>query len=412
VPRKSAAAAVIFATGVLIEIPFLIPAVAGPTFQRLFDLSGKQLGICLGAGAVGSLAMAPFAGHIVHRLGAFPILVSGFVGVMVAAIAASLAWGFVSLLASLALMGIASILISNANSSQLADLFPDKVRRTMSLFSALWFGSWAIGAPLAGLWLRTAQRRGWDDWGFRALYAVGFVLTGLCLVLAVALIRPVAAPPAALRARSGVGANSAHAAEGKGSRQWIWIVLLGLFHGLMIGTLLMWVNPTAQKKFDVGDFLGALVVGGMTLGLALGRLLMATVRSQWDELRLLKISGGLGAALFAVGLAVTSYWACVAAFLVGGVVACATYPCILAIIANRFPVTKAKLYGYLTASMALASLVGPALIGLLADRQIPLHVAMGICPLAGGCLVLTSHLWTLQRRRSERALAGQVEAGA
>ncbi len=406
---KRAAAAAILSTGLLLEVPYLMPAAAGPTFQRLFDLSGIQLGICRSTASFGVLVVAPFVGHIVHRLGPFPVLMAGFLAVMAASIAAALALGFGSLLASFVLMGAAAVLIINANSSQLADLFPDKLRQTMSLFSALWFGSWAIGAPLIGLWLTEAHERGWDAWGFRALYGIGFLLTGLCLALAVILIRPVAAHPSARLACARTCSASASVAAHKDWRQWMWVPLLIFFHGLMIGTLLEWVNSTVQDKFDVDDFDGALVLGGMALGLTLGRLLLAAVRRPWDELRLLRFSSVLGGGFFALGLAVTNYWASLAAFLVGGFIACATYPCIWTLIGNRFPVVKAKLYGYATASLALGSLIGPILVGFLKDQGVPLSLAMGICPLAGGALALSSLLWTLQDGR--RAAGSRFSTG-
>ena len=412
VPSKKAAAAAIFGTGVLLEIPYLIPAVAGPTIQRLFGLSNTQLGICVGAGSFGAMAGALAAGHIVHRLGAFPIMVTGFLGVMAATLAGAFASGFASLVLCLACMGVAAVLIGNANSSQLADLFPDMLRRTMSFFSALWFGSWAVCAPLMGLWMDVAHGRGWDAWGFRAVFVVGFLLTGLCLALAVILIRPVAAPPAARLARATRRTDSPPVAALKGSGQWMWVPLLTFFHGLMIGPLLGLVNLTVQDKFGVDDFHGASVLGGMTLGLTLGRLVMATVRHPWDELRLLRFSSLLGGGFFALGLVVTNYWVSLAAFFVGGFLACATYPCIWTIIGNRFPVAKAKLYGYATASLALACLIGPYLVGFLADHGVPLSLAMGICPLAGGALALSSLLWTLQDGRRALARAERAEAGA
>jgi MFS family permease len=189
----------------------------------------------------------------------------------------------------------------------------------------------------------------------------------------------------------------------------MWVPLLIFFHGLMIGTLLEWVNSTVQDKFDVDDFDGALVLGGMALGLTLGRLLLAAVRRPWDELRLLRFSSVLGGGFFALGLAVTNYWASLAAFLVGGFIACATYPCIWTLIGNRFPVVKAKLYGYATASLALGSLIGPILVGFLKDQGVPLSLAMGICPLAGGALALSSLLWTLQDGR--RAAGSRFSTG-
>lgn len=395
---KKLAVAVIFSTSVVVEIVAVSAAVLGPAFQRLFSLSRTELGICLGATSIGSMFMSLAAGHIVYNRGAFPVLMAGLVGIMAAITGVILATGFPMLAASMVFFGIAFALVANANTSQLTDLFPDKIRRTMSLASALWFGSSAFSAPIVGLWSRTAHTQNWGTLEYQVPYIVGLMLIGLCLVLAFHFIRQVATPPSSATSRA-IGPGGADT-TGKTDRkhQWIWIVLLAFGHGLMIITLFCWIVPMVNDRFMVEEFRGAIIISGISLGHGLGRLLLAGVRRPWDELRLLRISSLLGGIFFALGLVSPSYWLTAVAMTAGGLASSATYPCIMSLAGHRFPRMKSKMYGYVMASISFAGFVGPALVGFLADNNVPLPVAMGLSPLACVMLVVVSLLWARQDR--------------
>lgn len=397
--QKKRAAAVILATSVLLEVTYITAWAAGPTFQRLFELSDAQLGVCLGATSLGAIVMAPLAGYIVHRWGAFPVLVAGLLTLVVSIALVMLSSGFVSLVGSLAVMGIAVGLIPAANTSQLADLFPGSVRRIMALASALWFGSSAISFPLIGRWLDVARARGWQTWGFRAPYLLELIGAAVCVALVAVLVRPVATPPGGAHVRAEPSGADAPALRADGTRQWLWLPLLGFGHGLMIVTVLSWVNPMAQARFHVGNFAGAMLQSGISLGQGSGRLLLASVRREWDELRLLLMSSLAGAFIFAVGLLMPTYALALPMFAVGGLASAATFPCILSLIGNRFPMTKAKVFGYTSGSIAAAGILGPALVGWLAQDGVPIHLALGVVPAAGIILAVASLRWLLQDRR-------------
>ena len=381
------------------EITLVTGMVSGPTFERLLGLSKTELGICLGAASMGLLFMAPIVGHFTHRVGTFPILLAGLGGVACGIGLTLLAGGFLTLAAALALMGIASAFVGNANSTFLADLFPDKLRRVMSLASALWFTSSAVSAPAIGGWLKLAEKRQWDAWSYRAPYIVDLVLIGTCAVLAWKVVRPAArSHPAGAEAAS--PASEKAASPQPASKQWLWIPVLGICHGMMIIVLMAWVNPMVRGKFGVDPLRGALVLGGLAFGLGMGRLLLAGIESSLEERTWLTLSGAAGAVVISLGLAAPTYWTTLVAMTLAGLVSCSTFPSILSLVGTKFKETKAKLYGYMEASVALAGFVGPAAVGVMADHGVPVWWALGLSPLAGLMLAVLSLIWRRTEHRS------------
>jgi len=392
--------AAIFLINIALEVTGVTAIVCGPTFQRVFELSKTRLGLVLGAANVGMVIMSPLAGFVTHRHGSRRSLVAGLMlsggGIVLVGVAPS----FPLLLLALVVIGIGWALVGNANATLLADLFPGSLLRVMSLASALWFASSAVSAPLIGLWLQAARNRGLGPWSFRVPYMFDLlaVLAGLVLALV------------AFRGRRQGTVQQKHAQErrdppasdngGAASREWLWIPVLALGHGLMVVVLTSWLSPLVQTKFNANDFQGGLAFGITALGLATGRLLLARWRTSLDERHILAGSFFLGGALFAATIIAPSYPLAMAAAGLGGLGACATFPCILSIVGSRFARVKAKVYGLMHASASLAGLGGPALVGLMADHGVPLWAALGISPVSAWAMGFLALIWI--RSRPER----------
>lgn len=404
---RRSAAAVIILVNIAVELIFATSFVCGPTFSRLFHLSKSQLGICLGILNIGMFVLSPLSGYITHFWSPFPTLVTGMVLAISGITLVIFTNGFLMLLGGLALLGIASVFIINANMTFLADLFREKLRRGISLTSGLWCAASSLFAPALGVWLMVVFQRNWKAWGFRGPYLFCLLLIGICLFLIYRVVGKVA------KLESGKGKQRRLSKSPEldpdnfhpGRKQWFWLLFISLFQGLMCSSLLAWGNPMVQNKFGVNDFYGALLYGMMILGIAGGRLILAGIKVAMDDRVILAFSAIVGATLFGLGLAAPLYSITVVAMTVGSLAASATYPCILSLVGTKFPKEKAKVYGYTTASGALAGLISPSLIGFLADRGVPLWWAMGISPLAGFLLSFGSLLWKYQDHRVKSSIS-------
>jgi MFS family permease len=354
--------------------------------------------------------MSLLIGHITYRFGPFRVLVWGLVTAVLGLALMLFAIGFWSLLVSLMLIGVASGIIRNANNTFLADLFHDRLRQIMALAAGLWFSSSVISAPAIGAWLDMAQEYSLHVWSFRLPYTINMLLIGTCLVLVTSYLRPTAEK---LKGHNPAGQHKPDP-PGHGQKRaptlprWIpesidrdtlWIVLLGFCHGWMVICLMAWTNPMVQAKFGANDFEGAMLLAMISMGLAAGRFLIAAVRFKVDDRVILTVSGIAGGTVLAIGLSARTYLSTLITLSIGGLLISATVPCILSLVARTFGRTKARAYGYMEASVALAGLTGPSVVGVLADSGVTLWSALWISPLAAGMLGFGSLLWKIRQAR-------------
>ncbi len=409
-PRKTAAA-VLFTTYICIEVAVVIALVSGPTFQRVLALSDTQLGLCLGAVSLGTLMMSLVVGHATSRFGPFRVLLTGLTGLIFALGLIVLSQEFPALLAGLVLAGIAVASVHNAGLTLLADIFPDNTRRIMALAAALWFSSSIVSAPLIGAWLAHAHVRGLRHWSYGLPVLLVMALLAACLLSAYRLLawtrsrhhqwngdgassadNPCAGGYVTESATSATGAADT-GGDVRPAASWLWIPPLAFCHGVMTTSFTAWANPMIQAVFQADDFGGSLGYAVFALGIASGRFLLTTVRFVRNDQVLLALSGLAGALLLALALHVPGYWATLAMIGVGAFAASATAPCLFSIVAGKFPRDKSRLYGYQEASIALGSMTGPFVVGLLVDLSIPVQWAMMLSPMAAMSLGLGSLLW-------------------
>ncbi|RKX79126.1 MAG: hypothetical protein DRP87_04260 [Spirochaetes bacterium] len=394
ITTRTKAITVIFIINIALELSIVAAMVAGPTFQRLFSLSKTELGICLGATSVGMALFAPLVGHYTHNYGPSRMLIAGLVGAIIGVLLVSASSGLTLLLTGLIVTGIFGAFIANANDTITAELYPEQLRKIMALASGLWFSSSAISAPIMGTWLEISHNRGWSFWSFRVLFLTISLLFGICLLLTVTMILKKVEMNISLKEhserRSGSNVKSRDSERG-----WFWIPILGLFHGVFITVLFAWINPMVQSRFAANEIQGSIVVGVVSFGIGFGRFCLWRFKIEKDDRLVLSLSGLLGAGLLILGLLsptflLTTITLCIASFFCS-----ATFPCLLTMVGTRFPGSKAKVYGYLNASVASAGLLGPALVGILADAGLPLWVAIGLSPLAGLTLAALSFIWKI-----------------
>ena len=396
--KRTSTTIVIFCANIVMEVTFLIGVISGQTFMNLFHMSKENLGIFFGVANIGWLIASPVAGRLVHRWGGFPVAMGSILASLVGVVLLAGATGYPMLLAGGILTGITLCFLAIANATMLADMYPKNLRRIASLAAATWFGSTAVMAPLIGKWLNVAEKIGAEMWGFRAAYAAAFV--GLLLVFAAVWI-VVGARHRAVRALPVPDPSSTPdpRAPSRASRLWLWIPVLATLHGIVLITLQGWSTKMMQDKFLLPEQSAALVLSASAMGLAVGRVLLAIVRLHVDDRTILAVGSLGGALLVTWGLASRDATLTMVAIGAGAFVSCATHPCLTAIVGTRFAAAKAKLYGFMSAGLALGGLIGPPTVGALAERGVPLHRALLISPAAAVLLAVLALVWRVTDTR-------------
>lgn len=402
---------ILLAASIALEATFAAAIVSGPTLLRVFELSKTELGVMLGMLNIGFLAMSALAGHTTHRWGGLPVLTMGMIGTLAGVSFLLVARNYTMLVIGTGLTGLTAAFVSNGTATILANLFPDKIRRIMALTAAFWLGSSSISAPLFGAWLSYSTRRGWSGWGFRVPFLICFMSIAAAVLVIRTQLRSAGLEHHAAQARDALRPPSTPMLA-MGRWAWLWIPWLSVLHGTMLLVMISWGNPFVQEKFGVGEFQGALVFGVLAMGMGVGRLLLAMSRFEWDERAVLAASAGCGAVTFGLSLFMPSYELTLALVLIGGLSACASYPSIMALIGARFPKRKSQLYGYMGASIGLAGVVSPALVGHLADSGLPMQFALLLGPAAALLLAASGIVWIRRDRRAAARITPESAAFA
>ena len=398
---------IIFAAYVVIEITKVTGVVCGPVFQRIFGFSDTRLGLFFSALAMGGILTNLCVGHFIHRLGLWRAWSMGLLGTIFAVVAVIvIAGGFWGIFIPIFLLGIAHIFTINVNHTFLSHVYNDKLQRVMGLASGLWFGSSVLTAPVVGYWVEWSSQQGmhWSSYGVPYLINIGLMV--IIFTVGFQLLRPLLKSTdsddrAVTRRILADTPNSTPSLGGK-----VLICLIAYLHGTAIVALMTWANPMVQAKFEVSDFHGSLVLMALALGLATGRLFIATGLLALDNRKMLFVCGLTGGLLFAVSINLQAYWLTLAAIATGGLLMSGTAPAILALVSEKFFVIKAHVFGHIGVSISLASFITPWMIGIMADTGMPLDKVLWLSPLAAGGLGLISIGWKIADKQAKVCMAG------
>ncbi len=364
----------------------------GPTFMRLFQLSKTQTGFILGSISIGFLLSSSIAGHFVFQRGAVKALLSGLTLILLSVFLILFSVNFPMLFICLTIVGIANALLINANTTILSELFHLHLRRIISLYSAFYFGISALLTPFLGKWLNVAKENGWDFWIFRVPYLTIFMSFALFLFLACRFVFPFISGYKNLSAIEDKDTEGDKELSVSFKYFW-WIPVMGFLHNLMVAPMLAWSNPMAQEKFGASELQGALFIGMITIGIALGRFLTGLIKFAWEDRTILTFGTIVGSLFVFLGLMSGRYGFSITMIGIGSFVSSVSYPSIASISGRFFRNSKAKIYGYFFTGVALAGFVGPPLVGKLADYGFPLWNMLAISPLAGCLLGFLGFLW-------------------
>ena len=303
----------------------------------------------------GFFAAVLLGGYLADRVGKRPILQ---VGCLLSCL------GFVLMSAcppvGLAVVGIGVAgagggIVESLVSALLSDAYPERRQAYLNM-SQVFYGIGAVAAPFAaGL----AIRRGL---GWRFSYVAAAVLFGVALAW-----YAVQRVPSAARGPTG---NGQHSAGSPLREPLLWAACVGMF--LYVGAeqaVACWTPQYFTERWEFPPDRAGLMLSLFWAGMIPSRLLAGVLYRRVRDVNLvivcLALSAVAQAALFSTGSSVVA--ACLAPLL--GFTFGAVWPTILACTGRWFPRRTGTAFGMVVASGALAIVVVPPLIGLMAHRS-------------------------------------------
>ncbi len=366
--------------------------IAGPTLLRIFSLSKTQLGLVYGAASTGMLVMALLAGKIVLSAGPGKSLSASVCLVLAGIMALLFSNGFYLLASAFFILGVANALLINSNTSILSELFPEKIRGTIALYSALYFGISAMLSPAVGYWLNVARTGGLVFWSFRLPY----IFIALFFAIFLFFIRKTVIPGMASHRKSGDHHDSPpnkNRCPSMAIKSCWRIPLMAFLHSLLVSSIITWINPMAQESFGSNELQGAIFVGVITAGIALGRLSIAAFKLVWDDRTLLAFGTFTGGFFILLGLLSPGYAPSLIFVGMGSYLSSVSMPCIISIAGRLYPENRPRIYGYIYTSMGISGILAPPAIGRLADFSIPLWIIMIVAPVSAFIMGGISYAW-------------------
>jgi len=326
-------------------------------------LSPGALGGAVGVAASAGLLTLVWGGRLADRFGRRPVLLTGFAGTATAFTLLTQVHTLATLIPVFALYGLTISFVDLGANAVGSDHERATGRQVMTGLHAGFSLGALIGAALSASLL-------WAGVGFRAVYLL------LAAVLAVAglIVSRAAMPPWARSARAGRG-SAVWRVPGVG----LAIAIVGLTFlgdGALESFLGVYLRDSGMPLTGVG-------IGGYHLAVLLGRLLATRALRRWGERRVLP-AAGLLAALGIVGVVSTPLGA-VAGLLTVGFAVAPIVPAALSLAGRSAPGRSAQAVATTTAYGYGAFIVGPALIGGVADFT-GLRTALAL--LAGTCLAV------------------------
>lgn len=351
-----------------------VHAVLIADLARAFALTEGALGVALGAfSGVGILSLI-LGGRVADRVGRRPLLVVGafLAGAFFVLLALLAGTSYPVLLATLALGGAGSGFYDLAVNTLGGDHERQHEVKAMTFLHAGWSGGAAIGALVSGLALA---------WGadFRLVYAaVGGLLVLLAAILAIVPLPgrdevPHHAPDGTVSEADRRAPEWWAAEEGESERSVLLLPAVLLATTLVCATFFTDSALTGFSSLYLREVLGSgAAVGGAGIAAfhaagVVGRLVGSEAIRRFGE-RAVLVAAGLGAA-FGLGLLTATGFAWVSALglLLTGISLSPIVPVGFSLAARSAPGRSARAISVVTSFGYGMFLVGPVIVGLLAD---------------------------------------------
>lgn len=329
--------------------------------QQALQLSSSSFGLALTLGVIGSLPAMFVTGRLADKFGARRVMAISCW--LMAIMVAQLYWvnHYSFLIAVLFLLLGSAGALDVAMNAAAVNYEQRSEHKSMSFFHAGYSGGAAVSALFTGF-LLTQQVN------FRTIYlglALVLVLVGLCVWFAKRLDNKISHPV------QPVDKASSTSTEGIGSLFKIPLLLiLASIVGLTFfseGTLEIWSAVYLRLSLDLPVLLGAAGPAIFHIAMMTGRLTSGWVLKHFSRLKVLIIAGLLAACGMALSLVTTQPPLILTGFLIAGLALASIVPIIFSLAGNVAPERSGQVISVITICGYSGFLVGPALIGALAD---------------------------------------------
>ncbi len=347
------------------------------------DLSQAQMGLIASLSFVGIVAGLLAAGPLADRYGMRPFIIIGTLLIVVGQAAMALAPAYCLLLAAAVLGGLGAGALDALFSPLVCSICSDARASALNLLHAFY----SIGA------VATVAGASWMlGWGlsWRLIFPVMTLPALLC---------------GALFAVTPLLDAEAQAAERQRAR---WLLLQPLFIILLTTMLLLgaselavaqWVPAYMTRVFGWAQAPAGVVLMGFSIGMAVGRLSASALARRLRPMLLVALAALLCLGCLLVAALAPVAYGSAGAFVIFGLAVSTLWPSILAYTSERFPRGGATMFSLLAGMGNLGGVIGPALVGLIADAA-GLRWGMGAVA-ATSAVLLAVFLWRdLADRRS------------
>ncbi|TXH68745.1 MAG: MFS transporter [Thiothrix sp.] len=350
--------------------------------QRAFELSSGQLGLTLTLGVVGSFPAMLLTGRLADRWGARRLML---ISILLSALAyASFHWvnHYPLLLISIISLMAASGALDVGINAAAVNYEQNTGDTRMSFFHAGYSGMAAVAALTTGFLLFTGLE-------FRTIYllvAVLLVCLGLIYALSSNLDHLIS------HHQADPQAGEVHKLSLIVLFRTPILLLLAAITGLTFfseGTLEMWSAVYLRLSLDLPTLVGAAGPAVFHFAMMTGRLGSGWILLHWRRRWVLRISGMMAAVGILLSVSTLYPAVILAGFLIAGLALAAVVPIVFSLAGDIAPKQAGQVISVITILGYIGFLLGPSLIGNLADL-IGLRLALLALGVAGVGVVLMS----------------------
>jgi MFS family permease len=402
-PERMQLMALLFGLAFIHGLALNLMPVLFPTLGAEFGVAKAQQGLLQTAFTSGTIIVLIAAGYLINYFGARHVARAVTLLIGLGAILFGLAPYYALVLCGAMLMGMGTATLVPVYAAVITARFADMRQRMYMWTFAVLAGSATVSTALAGALVK------------RFSYHVVFVAFGLLIWVWVAALLAVAG--GALDPGIGrVQARATGPAGGAGSARHLASFLRFLADGLLnraalyalglvvildtlaSGNLLAWAPSYFGETYGLGNV--GVVLSASSAGVFIGRMVMGVLPSDRIPDRVL-LGFCYAGAMVAFGLILLlrpGMYVALGLIALNGALVAAQSPLTYSIASAKFGDRAPAAIPLVDAIGNFGALLGPPLVGLMADRAGELKAVMGFIPLCGFALVALLFIWELVDR--------------
>ena len=365
-----------------------------PALVAKFNLDAGSVGVVVLCWGGGALITMQITQRIVARVGTKNALRLAGPAATLTLAPVGLANTYPLLLAASALFGMAFGILDIAMSTQAAALERAYDRHLMSGIAA----GWSTGAVLGG--------------AAGSLTAAAHLSFGASVVGAAIVSTPIALALGPTYLPAGAEERDAPARAGRLPRLAYFVGLIAFAAFMVEGSVADWSGLHLNEDLHASQALAALAYPAFELGALGGRLVADRVRTAFGTRTVVSVSGLATAAAFTLVITATHAWVALGGYFLIGIAVCAVGPIAFSIAGDIDPPRAAASIAVSGTLGYTGLLVGPVVIGLLADAT-NLRIALLVAVALALAIAVAGRLLPSQWRvRADDAHAVEAHAQA